>query len=68
MPVLFVNGDWDLICSIEGNAQGDPMRQTCTSLTLTSLPAGHWLPQERSDELVGAIRAWLSASGLTRAE
>ncbi len=24
-PVLFVNGDWDVICSIVGTRQGDPM-------------------------------------------
>ena len=25
-PVLFVNGEWDAICSVTGNRQGDPMR------------------------------------------
>jgi hypothetical protein len=28
-PVLFVNGDFDQICSITGNRQGDPMRAAC---------------------------------------
>lgn len=64
MPVLFVNGSWDLICSIEGNAQGDPMRAACADLTVTSLPAGHWLPLERGDELVDQLRTWLRATGL----
>lgn len=48
MPVLFVNGGWELICSIKGNEQGNPLLQACTNLTLVSRPVSHWLPQERS--------------------
>lgn len=58
-PVLFVDGEWDPICSIVGNRQGDPMRAACADLTVTRIPAGHWLPLERKAELVEAIRAWL---------
>jgi hypothetical protein len=35
-PVLFVNGDYDQICTITGNSQGDPMRAACADLTVTS--------------------------------
>lgn len=63
-PVLYVNGDWDVICSIEGNRQGDPMRAACADLTVTSLPAGHWLPLERKAEHIQAIRAWIEAKKL----
>lgn len=63
-PVLFVNGDFDQICSIKGNRQGEPMRAACTDLTVTSLPAGHWLPLERKAELIDAIRTWLRSKGL----
>lgn len=58
-PVLFVNGDFDQICSITGNRQGDPMRASCADLTEVSMPAGHWLPLERKAEHVQAIRTWL---------
>jgi pimeloyl-ACP methyl ester carboxylesterase len=58
-PVLFINGEFDQICSITGNRQGDPMRAACPQLTVTDLPAGHWLPLERKTELVHAIRTWL---------
>jgi pimeloyl-ACP methyl ester carboxylesterase len=58
-PVLFVNGDWDGICSIVGNRMGDPMRASCADLTVNGLPAGHWLPLERKEEHIHAIRAWL---------
>ncbi|BBZ28575.1 epoxide hydrolase [Mycolicibacterium madagascariense] len=58
-PVLFVNGDYDQICSITGNRQGDPMRAACADLTVVSMPAGHWLPLERKAAHVEAIRTWL---------
>jgi pimeloyl-ACP methyl ester carboxylesterase len=63
-PVLFVNGDYDQICSVTGNRQGDPMREACADLTEISLPAGHWLPLECKDEHVDAIRTWLREKNL----
>ena len=63
-PVLFVNGDYDQICTITGNRQGDPMRAACADLTVTSMPSGHWLPLERKAELVQAIRTWLKTKNL----
>ncbi len=63
-PVLFVNGEWDAICTITGNRQGEPMRAACANLTVTSVPAGHWLPLERKAEHVQAIRTWLRSENL----
>ena len=61
LPVLFVNGAWDQMNTIEGNRLGDPMRAACADLTVTSLPGAHWLPLECKAELVDAIRTWLQA-------
>lgn len=58
-PVLYVNGDFDQICSVAGNRQGEPMRAACADLTVVSVPAGHWLPLERKAEHILAIRTWL---------
>ena len=63
-PVLFINGDFDQICSIAGNRQGDPMHAACADLTVTSLPAGHWLPLERKADHIQAIRGWLRSRRL----
>lgn len=63
-PVLFVNGDFDQICSIIGNRQGDPMRAACADLTVTSLPSGHWLPLERKADLTQTIKAWMQIKRL----
>jgi pimeloyl-ACP methyl ester carboxylesterase len=58
-PVLLINGDFDQICTITRNRQGDPMRAVCSDLTVANLPAGHWLPLERKAEHIQAIRTWL---------
>jgi pimeloyl-ACP methyl ester carboxylesterase len=63
-PVLFVNGDWDAICDITRSRLGEPMRSTCHDLSVTSLPAGHWLPLERKTELVHTIQSWIKAKKL----
>lgn len=58
-PVLYVNGDYDSTNTIVGNHSGDPMRAACLDLSVTSLPAAHWLPLERKEGLILAMRAWL---------
>ena len=64
LPVLYVNGDYDQTNTIIGNRSGDLMRAACPDLTVTSLPAAHWLPLERKAELVQAIRTWLQSKTL----
>jgi pimeloyl-ACP methyl ester carboxylesterase len=63
-PVLFVNGDYDQICTIAGNRQDDPMRAACQNLTVANLPAGHWLPLECKAEHIDIIRGWLQSRNL----
>lgn len=60
-PVLFVNGDFDRMNSINGNRLGDPMRAACLDLTVMNIPAGHRLPLERKAEHIQAIRTWLQS-------
>jgi pimeloyl-ACP methyl ester carboxylesterase len=64
-PVLFVNGDFDGICDITRSQLGAPMRRSCPDLSVTSLPSGHWLPLERKQELIQAMRSWLHTKGLS---
>jgi hypothetical protein len=58
--VLFVNGDWDAITDINRSRLGEPMRPACGDLTVTNMPAGHWLPLERKSELIQTIRSWVA--------
>jgi pimeloyl-ACP methyl ester carboxylesterase len=62
-PVLFVNGEFDQICTILGNKQGEPMQAACADLSIVSLPSGHWLPLECKTELVLVMRDWLVRKG-----
>ena len=63
-PVLFVNGEWDAINSINGNHMGDPMRAACSDLSVTDLQGAHWLSLECKAQLTGAIREWLERKKL----
>jgi hypothetical protein len=40
------------------------MGHACQDLSVTNLPAGHWLPLERKTEVVQAIRSWLKTKNL----
>ena len=64
MPVLFINGDWDPICDITRNAQGEPMKAACPDFSMTNVEAGHWVPLERKPETIEAIGSWLKAKAL----
>jgi pimeloyl-ACP methyl ester carboxylesterase len=63
-PVLFINGGWDAICDINRCRLGEPMRDACQDLSLTTLEGGHWLPLERKAEVVEAMHSWLKTKGL----
>jgi pimeloyl-ACP methyl ester carboxylesterase len=58
-PVLFLNSEWDAICDINRSRLGEPMRNSCSDLSVTNIQAGHWLPLEKKTEVVEAIRSWL---------
>ncbi|MCB8881991.1 alpha/beta hydrolase [Acidisoma cellulosilytica] len=60
-PLLFINGAWDSICDINRSRLGEPMRNACAQLTVTTIEAGHWLPLERKAEVSETIASWLHA-------
>ena len=63
-PVLYINGSMDAICDIGRSRLGEPMRASCSDLTVVDLAAGHWLPLESKAEVHEAIEAWLAEKGL----
>ena len=63
-PVLFINGEWDVICDINRSRLGEPMQSSCHDLCVTNIAAGHWLPLERKTETTDAMRSWLKAKDL----
>lgn len=64
LPVLFVGADHDEIADTTRGRLAEPMRASCTDLTETRVPSGHW-PQLEQPGLVNAqLEEWLSARGL----
>jgi len=61
-PVLFVNGDLDPVCDINRSRLGEPMRNACQALSVTTMAAGHWVPLERKFELTRVIHSWLDTN------
>ena len=60
LPVLFVHATYDAVCETVQSRLAEPMRRDCADLTERVVDAGHWMPQERPDDVNAAIAAWLS--------
>jgi pimeloyl-ACP methyl ester carboxylesterase len=62
LPVLFVHATYDVVCETVDSRLAEPMRRDCTNLTERVVDAGHWMPQERSDDVNAAIAEWLTTA------
>lgn len=60
MPVLFLGAAYDFICLTDGTELGTPMREHCRDLTERLIESGHWMAQERPQEVSDAIADWLA--------
>lgn len=61
MPVLFLHAAYDVVCETVHSPLARPMRQWCTDLTEAVVPSGHWMAQERPQEVNAALASWLGA-------
>jgi pimeloyl-ACP methyl ester carboxylesterase len=59
LPVLFLHARYDAVCETVDSPMAEPMRRDCTDLTERIVDAGHWMPQEKPDEVNAVIEAWL---------
>lgn len=59
MPTLFVEAQFDPIAATANTRLAEPMRKYCTDLAEVSIPAGHWVALEASDEFNTALLSWL---------
>lgn len=64
MPVLFVGAKYDHVCKTVDSRLGDPMRERCTNLTERLVLSGHWMAQEKPQELNRHLVGWMASSGL----
>ena len=60
MPVLFLHGDYDVVCETTISRLADPMRSACADLSEVVVPSGHWMAQEQPVAVNAAITRWLA--------
>ncbi|MEM7189100.1 MAG: alpha/beta hydrolase [Pseudomonadota bacterium] len=61
MPVLFLHARFDQTCETLESQLADPMREWVADLTEVTVESGHWMAQERPDDVNAALSNWLSA-------
>jgi pimeloyl-ACP methyl ester carboxylesterase len=59
MPVLFVHAENDYICYTIKGGLAEPMREACTQLIEKSIQSGHWMAQEKPEQLNVFLLEWL---------
>ena len=60
MPVLFVHATYDFVCDTTTTNFAEPMRELCPNLTEQRLDTGHWMAQEKPEELNQILKQWLT--------
>ena len=61
MPSLFVHATYDYVCDTLTTTWPDFMRENCTQLTEKTIDSGHWISQEKPEELNEVIDLWISS-------
>lgn len=65
MPVLFLHGRYDYTCETLRSSAAEPMRALCENLTEHVVDSGHWMAQERPDDVNQHLANWLSSMHLS---
>jgi pimeloyl-ACP methyl ester carboxylesterase len=60
MPVLFLHAANDFVCATVDTRLADPMRKNCADLTEGVVASGHWMAQEKPDDVNAALAKWLA--------
>lgn len=60
IPTLFLAARYDFTCETINSRLGEPMRKYCRKLTEHSLASGHWMAQERPQEVNAMLASWLA--------
>ncbi len=61
MPSLFVHATYDFVCDTTSTDLAHFMRTKCTNLTEARVDSGHWMAQEKPDELNLILKEWLTS-------
>ena len=61
MPVLFLHARYDYVCATVGTRLADPMRANCADFTDAIIDTGHWMAQEKPEEVNSHLARWIAA-------
>ena len=62
MPSLFVHATYDYVCDTTSSPKfAQPMRELCKNLTEERIDCGHWMAQEKPEELNKILGKWLKS-------
>ncbi|KAF2212940.1 hypothetical protein CERZMDRAFT_40114 [Cercospora zeae-maydis SCOH1-5] len=59
MPTLFIGARYDTVCDTFTSPLAEPQRKYCTNLTEAAIEAGHWVAQEKPQEVNSIITRWI---------
>ena len=60
VPVLFFHGEYDYVCQTVNSTLAEPMRSNCPRLKEINIKSGHWMAQEKPQEVSAGLAQWLS--------
>jgi pimeloyl-ACP methyl ester carboxylesterase len=60
MPVLFLHARYDWICETLASKLADPMRGACDDLSERIVDSGHWMQQEKPEQVNACLAGWLA--------
>jgi len=59
IPVLFLAAQYDYVCETICSKAAEPMRERCSNLDEAVVYSGHWMAQERPQDVNAALARWL---------
>ncbi len=59
LPVLFLHARFDAVCETMISSLASPMRERCSDLVERVIDSGHWMAQEKPEEVNAALADWL---------
>ncbi|MEM7099053.1 MAG: alpha/beta hydrolase [Pseudomonadota bacterium] len=60
LPVLFLHARYDYTCETITSTLAEPMRAACRNLTERIVDSGHWMAQEKPNEVNQHLQNWLN--------
>jgi len=60
LPALMLHARFDVVCETLQSRLAQPMRERCADLCESFIDSGHWMAQERPNEVNAALARWLA--------